>query len=94
MESATGRELFRVINAGNQRHRLSDDASTLLTGDTFDDGRRMIRVWDVRPTRAWLWAVGMVAGTGLGLLALRWVWRKRAAHKAAGKRTPLPAASA
>lgn len=81
MESATGRELLRLANAGNQSVwlRLSDNAGTLVTVDAFDDGRRLVRVWDVQPTRAWLWAVGVATATGSGLLALRWAWRRRKA---------------
>jgi hypothetical protein len=83
IESATGRELLRLANAGNQSLwlKLSDDASTLLTVDVFDDDRRLVRVWDVRPIRAWLWAGGVVVGMALGLFVLRRVWRQRAAHK-------------
>lgn len=85
LESATGREVLRLANAGNQsdRLRLSDDAGTLVTGDAYDDGRMVVRVWDVAPTRAWLWAIGAAAATGFALLALRWAWRRRKARKAA-----------
>jgi hypothetical protein len=92
MESATGQELLRLANAGNQPIwlKLSDDAGTLVTVDAFADGRRCVRVWDVQPTRAWLWAIGVTAATGIGLLAFRWAWRLRKARKTASKPISLP----
>lgn len=77
-ESASGQELFRLANAGNQSNwtRLSDDGSTLVTVDAFAPDRRMVRVWDVHPTRAWFWSITVVAASGLVLLAVRYAWRR------------------
>jgi WD40 repeat protein len=93
MESATGRELFRVLDCGRQRSDLSDDAGTLITADVVDnDGTSMIRVWDVAPTKAWLWAVGTALGAGLVLrfLVFRWVRAFFNRKKAAGGPTMKP----
>jgi hypothetical protein len=88
MESATGRELFRVLDCGRQRSDLSDDAGTLITADGLGDadGTSIIRAWDVAPTRAWLWAVGTALGAGLVLrfLVFRWVRAFLNRKKAAG----------
>jgi WD40 repeat protein len=83
MESATGREVLRLVNAGNQsdKLRLSDDAGTLVTVDAFEDGRRLVRVWDVQPTRAWTWATTAAVGTWAVLLVLAWGRRKLAGPK-------------
>ncbi len=79
METATGRELFRVANMGGWI--LSDDGSTLVT--TYRaEGEQIVttRVWDVHPHRAWTWAIGTVATLALVLFtaarSLR-AWRKR-----------------
>jgi hypothetical protein len=69
MESATGRELYRTVNSGDYSYALSHDASTLITVDRWDKGSSTmaIRVWNVRPTTAWLWALGLALGTGCAL---------------------------
>jgi WD40 repeat protein len=65
VESATGRELFRAVNCGDHGCTLSHDASTLVVVDRHDDsGTFVIRAWNVQPTRAWLWAIGVVLVTG------------------------------
>lgn len=68
MESATGRELFRAGNCGEGGNSLADDAGTLVTaGATADlDEPRVLDVWEVRPGKAWGWAVG--AGLCAGLV--------------------------
>ena len=94
MESATGRELFRVTDCGRAWHALSDDAGTLITADVVDDdGTSMIRVWDVAPTKAWLWAAGSALGAGLVLrfLVFRWVRAFLNRKKAAGGQVMKPA---
>src|SRR5262245_27043672 len=92
METATGRELFRHGTAGNHAFysKLSDDASTLVTCDWIDEEHHMTRIWDVHATRAWRWAVGVAAATGLALLALRWAWRRRKARKAMHANPSVP----
>jgi hypothetical protein len=90
MESATGRELLRLNNRGHDGCMLAEDGSTLLTLDSEGFGRTSaIRVWDVQPTRAWVWAVGAAVATGFGLLALRWAWRRRKARKTMSKPVSL-----
>ena len=73
MDSTTGRELFRVVNRGAHSRRLSDDGSTLVTVDLHPTTRdAVIRVWDVRAGRAWVWTLGVTAGVWLaGWLVLR-----------------------
>src|SRR5262249_12455129 len=84
MESATGRELFRLFKQGRANYILSEDASTLVSVEPVEipDYGCVMRVCDVSPARAWRWAVGVAAATGLALLALRWAWRRRKARKA------------
>ena len=70
LETATGRELFRLLRHGWQARLLSDDASTLLTVDAADgdaENRFIVRIWEVRPTRAYLWAMGAALATGMVL---------------------------
>jgi WD40 repeat protein len=97
METATGRELFRVLRHGWQSRMLSDDGSTLVTVDALSDEGRdgfATRIWDVSPTRAYLWAIGVAAGTGIALLFLRRVRRKLKARAASTKQAPSPSAAA
>jgi WD40 repeat protein len=92
METATGRELFRVVNRAKDSYALSDDGSTLVTVDAAPgpDKSVIIRIWDIPPTRAQRWAVGVTAATGVGLLALRWAWRRRKARKPATPEASVP----
>lgn len=85
METATGRELFRVVNRAKESYALSDDGSTLVTVDPGPGPEKtvIIRTWDLGATRAWWWATGIAASIGLGLLSLRCLWRGRKARKAA-----------
>src|SRR5262249_10619545 len=78
METATGRELFRVVNRAKASYALSDDGSTLVTVDPAPgpDKIVIIRVWDIPPHRARQWAVGTAAGTGIALLGLNRLRRK------------------
>jgi hypothetical protein len=84
VETTTGRELFRMRQSDWQEYRLSEDGTTLV-GTRRGDPRTspvptpappIIRVWDVYPGRAWLWAIvsGMMAAAGLVLLRLSWRW--------------------
>jgi WD40 repeat protein len=75
METATGRELFRLINRGDQKYSLSDDGGTLITVDPSGDGEFVFRAWDVRPTRAWIWAISVALGAGGALQFIVWRWR-------------------
>jgi len=77
MESATGRELCRVVGAGRQRHLLSDDAGTLVTVDGPSSDKLIVRVWDVSAAKAWSWSLATAAAVGCLVLALRWRWRRR-----------------
>ena len=84
METATGRELFRVLRHGWQSRLLSDDGSTLVTVDSLSDEEKAgfaTCVWDVSPTRAYLWAIGVAAGTGMALFALNRHRRKLKARR-------------
>jgi hypothetical protein len=89
MESATGRELLRVLKRDKHAHELSADASTLITIEPVDNPATVfaIRVWDVHPTTAWMWAVGAAFGAGLVgrfiVLPLVRAFRNRNAAKAA-----------
>jgi hypothetical protein len=90
MESATGRELFRTAHNDMAKWLLSDDASTLVivnfvAGDAED---RVVCVWDVSPTRAYLWAIGAAAGTGVVLLALNRLTRKFTRRSASIQQAP------
>jgi WD40 repeat protein len=65
VESATGRELFRIRRSW-MASQLSTDASTLVTLDSTEgDEASLIRIWDVQPNRAWTWALSSVAATVL-----------------------------
>jgi hypothetical protein len=93
LETATGRELFRVLRHGWQARLLSDDGSTLVTVDALSDEARdgfATRIWDVSPTRAYLWAVGAAAGTGIVLLGLNRARRKWKERQACPRQAPLP----
>ncbi len=76
-ESSTGRELFHVLDNGAHENRLSDDASTLITIEDHPqaENTRVIRVWDVSPSRAWFWA--FIAGVG-SVLPFAWLLRFKA----------------
>ncbi len=84
MESATGRELLRVLKRDAHSHELSADASTLITIEPLDNPGTVfaIRAWDVHPTKAWIWALGATLGAGLGgrfiVLPLVRTFRKKA----------------
>jgi WD40 repeat protein len=96
METATGRELFRVLRHGWQWFALSDDGSTLVTVDAADgdaENRFIVRVWDVSPAKAYLWAIGAAAGTGIALVGLRRAWRKLKVRRSPSTPTPLPSTS-
>jgi hypothetical protein len=92
METATGRELFRVVNRAKESYALSDDGNTLVTVDPAPGPEKtvIIRIWDIPPTRAYRWAVGVTASTGVGLLALRWAWRRRKAPNPAAIKASIP----
>ena len=94
MESATARELFRVVKLERQAFVLSEDASTLVAIERVEvpGDRVVIRVWDVRPTRAWLWAGGMAGVTGAVLIFLRWAWRMRPRRESVIPQRPFPSA--
>jgi hypothetical protein len=89
MESATGRELLRVLQRDGHSHELSADASTLITIEPLDNPATVfvIRVWDVHATAAWMWGVGAALGAGLAgqfiVLPLVRAWQNRKAPKAA-----------
>src|SRR5207245_2009897 len=71
MEPATGRELLRIAIRASDSYFLSDDASTLVTVDPPDgEGRFTVRIWDVSPTKAYLWAAGAALGIGAALRIL------------------------
>lgn len=79
LETATGRELLRILRHGSNSRQLSDDASTLLTVDAADgdaENRFIARIWDVRPTKAYLSAIAAAMGMGVVLLALNRLRRK------------------
>ena len=94
VETNTARELIRVPDTGVQSILLSDDASTLATADTATEPADgvIIRIWDVSPTRAYLWAFGTAAATGIALLGLWRAWRKFKGRAASTKQTPAPSA--
>jgi PQQ-like domain len=92
-ESATGRELFRASGGVDAFwNSLSDDGSTLLTTDRSDpEGRDLIiKAWDVSPTRAYVRAFATAAATGIMLLGLRWLWRKRKARRSVAQPSISP----
>lgn len=67
MESATGRELLRVLKRDGHSNQLSADASTLITIEPLGEPATVFAMcaWDVHPTRAWMWAAGAALGAGL-----------------------------
>jgi WD40 repeat protein len=87
IETRTGRELFRLRNSGTQEFQLSQDASTLLGKEVVRDAEGSpIRVWDVHPRRAWIWAITSALAAGAGLLLLRRAWKSwRTPRAAAGR---------
>lgn len=98
MDTATGREAFRVLNF-DAVARLSDDGTTLATWNVQDDVT-VIRVWDVDATRAWRWAVGafLLAALGLWLTKRTWRWCRSgrvttSPHTAHSTTPPRPAPS-
>jgi WD40 repeat protein len=95
MEAATGRELFRLRHSDSQEIRLSDDGGTLVLTEFPGnlDVSCEIRVWDVSPTRAYLWAIGIAAGTAIVLLGLRRAWFKLKASAASTKQRPASSAT-
>ena len=74
MEAATGRELLRVVNRGNETYVLSEDGSTLITIDPTPGppGTFALRAWDVSPAKAWRGAVGAVLAAALVVGLVRW----------------------
>jgi hypothetical protein len=94
-ESATGRELLRLTNHG-PTHVLSDDGRTLLTLDSLNDEANpiAIRVWDVSPAKAYLWAIGTAAGAGIVLLGLNRLRHKLTRRGPYSKHAPPAAATA
>jgi WD40 repeat protein len=85
-EASTGRELLRLRNHVAEGYVLSEDASTLVTQNSGPDRQApTIRVWDVHPRRAWMWAIGSAVATGVGLLALRRGWRSWRARNPASR---------
>lgn len=78
MESATRRELFRVVGRGRQGQHLSADGRTLITCDQNLDTKGLTRidVWDVSPTRAWTWAVLAALGAATALAVVRLLWQR------------------
>jgi hypothetical protein len=67
-ETATVREVFRTVGRDETLATLSADASTLVTVESVDDGLREPRVfdvWDVQPTKAWLWALGVALAAAI-----------------------------
>jgi hypothetical protein len=94
IESATGRELFRSFKRDRLAFTLSEDASTLMSFERVEvpGDRVVIRVYDVLPTRAWRWAIGVAAGTAVVLFGLRRALRKFKGRAASTKRTPPPSA--
>lgn len=79
-ETETGRVRFRVALRDSPDLLLSGDGNTLVTiHSTLDDRLQpktsSVRVWDVNPHRAWLWAVASSFLTGIVLLLLR-CWRQ------------------
>jgi hypothetical protein len=94
MESATGRELFRTVNRGGHSYMLSDDASTLITIDPVDStGSFAIRAFDVHPTRAWLWTIGvtLVAGMLVYLGGVTYRRRRTTFSSHGSPHAPVPA---
>jgi hypothetical protein len=85
-ETATGRERFRITDADDSL--LSPDGETLVTvrlhnpeaGPLFW-GELTIQAWDVAPTKAWFWAIGVAPTAALlwqfGVLRLVRAMRKR-----------------
>jgi hypothetical protein len=67
VESVSGKEIFRVMDAGKYFHVLSADGKVLVTADPGNNRaiRQLIRTWDVDPRRAWTWALSAVAATML-----------------------------
>jgi WD40 repeat protein len=92
MATNSGRELFRANAGFNFRDcALSDDADTLVTVEACEnppENTFIIRIWDVSPTRAYLWAIGAAAGTGIVLLGLRLGWRKLTRRAASIQQAP------
>jgi hypothetical protein len=97
LETATGRELFRMKYATADEFWLSEDGSTVIVASLADRGARalgvtaVIRVWDVHPGRAWRWAVIAGLGMATSLLVLR--WGLRIAKRRRVKQQPHLAAS-
>jgi hypothetical protein len=77
MDITSGCELFRAVAPGPvwfDQPWLSDDGSTLVTqnSDSLESlDPIMVRVWDVHPQRAWLWALAASIATWFALQALR-----------------------
>jgi outer membrane protein assembly factor BamB len=99
LDAATGREIFRASGEYHPEFGapcLSDDGSTLLTDDWLDSDSSsyVIKVWDVWPTKAYLWAIGAAAGIGIALVALNRLRRKLTGRAASTKQTPAPSAAA
>jgi WD40 repeat protein len=69
METATGRKLFESAPCDGFA-LLSADGNTLVTVDSVPGREREshIRIWDVHPTKAWLWTIGVAL-----VAALMWV---------------------
>jgi len=81
METATWRELFRTVNRGEIGH-LSADGSTLATsenlGTSENAGPVVVRIWDLSPAKAYLWAIGAALATALGICSSRKFWHRQA----------------
>jgi len=90
VETATGRELFRLLGRGKRGVWLSDDGSTLVTADGESQEDYILRVWDVRPRRAYAWTIGVAAGAWLAGWALRRLWtRARSSGRPSPSGIPL-----
>lgn len=88
VESATGRELFRVHRGkpNDLRHTLlSDDGSTLVTVELVDfrTGTNTLRIWDVQPRRAYAWSLAAIAALMLVLFTISRSLRALRKRKAA-----------
>lgn len=72
METSTGRVLFHVLRGVGDQQFLSNDVATLTTVENSSDMRStVIRIWDIHPGRAWMWAFAAAMGIGVGLWSVR-----------------------